>query len=293
MKYDVFISYSRKDSAVVQPVVDRLKSEGYNCWMDINGIESGDAFKRVLVQAIKDSKVVIFFSSANSNSTEWTVKEINIAVQLKKPIIPLRLDDTPYDDSILFDLSALDYMPYQKNSIRDAGMEKLLRSVAAKCGDAIPSPLQRKLHSRSASNGGGKTTKFKWWHVVVPILLAVIVGIVLSTMNESDMKPGNVPVKDKDHEIVRQTRDEDYTAETENQYVVDSEDSARFIIQRVDPLNKYNFGAWPIDWDVDGLEIKLQILKKELDKLESVEKELKAIQDTDDRPIGRATLKYS
>ena len=129
MKYDVFVSYSRKDSAVVQSVVDRLKAEGYCCWMDISGIESGDAFKRVLVQAIKDSKLVLFFSSVNSNSTEWTVKEINIAVGLKKPIIPVRLDDTPYDDSILFDLSGLDYIPYQKQVIRNTGLEKLLRGL--------------------------------------------------------------------------------------------------------------------------------------------------------------------
>lgn len=136
---DVFISYSRKDTDIVLPVVRRLESEGYFCWMDVNGIESGDAFKRVLVKAIKNSKIVLFFSSENSNNTEWTVKEINIAVATKKTIVPVRLDDAPYEDSILFDLSGLDYVPYQTDAIRTIGIERLLRSVATKCG-----PIERK-----------------------------------------------------------------------------------------------------------------------------------------------------
>ena len=40
---DIFVSYSRKDSEIVLPIVGQLKAEGYRCWMDISGIESGDA----------------------------------------------------------------------------------------------------------------------------------------------------------------------------------------------------------------------------------------------------------
>lgn len=60
MEYDVFISYSRKDGAVVQPVVERLKAEGYRCWMDVSGIESGDLFKQVIVDAIKNRALFCF-----------------------------------------------------------------------------------------------------------------------------------------------------------------------------------------------------------------------------------------
>lgn len=129
---DVFISYSRKDTAIVLPVVERLRREGCDCWIDVDGIESSDEFKRVLVTAIRQSKIVLFFSSKNSNSTEWTVKEINIAVKLKKPIIPVHIDDTPYDDSILFDLSGVDYVMFTDDATRNVGMERLVRSVRSK-----------------------------------------------------------------------------------------------------------------------------------------------------------------
>ena len=171
MEYDIFISYSRKDSEIVQSVVDRLKVEGYSCWMDVSGIESGDAFKRVLVQAIKDSRMVLFFSSVNSNSTEWTVKEINIAVRSKKPIIPVLLDDTPYDDSILFDLSGLDYIPCH-GGVGEKGYKKLLKSIVSKCGDVKVNGVANNLCCNKlfldpkelSPNLDGKTAHIKEWY---------------------------------------------------------------------------------------------------------------------------------
>lgn len=168
MEYDIFVSYSRKDSAVVQSVVDRLKAEGYCCWMDVTGIESSDEFKRVLVEAIRHSKVVLFFSSANSNNTEWIVKEINIAVQMKKPIIPVRLDDAPYDDSILFDLSGLDYIPCQDTTMNVSANDKLMRAVVKHCG-IVPKGEIHSCDSTAALSPkfdsdrvGVKRTKIKW-----------------------------------------------------------------------------------------------------------------------------------
>ena len=187
MEYDIFVSYSRKDSAVVQSVVDRLKAEGYCCWMDVTGIESSDEFKRVLVKAIRHSKVVLFFSSANSNNTEWTVKEINIAVQMKKPIIPVRLDDAPYDDSILFDLSGLDYIPCQDATMNVSANDKLMRAVVKHCG-IVPKGEIHSCDSTAAlspkfisDRGGVKRTNIKWLCVLsllVSLLICMLIPFV-------------------------------------------------------------------------------------------------------------------
>ena len=82
-EYDVFISYSRKDSELVLDIASKFSAEGYNVWIDRDGIESGDAFKSVIVKAIKRSKLFLFFSSKTANASPWTVKEVNMAVHLK------------------------------------------------------------------------------------------------------------------------------------------------------------------------------------------------------------------
>ena len=67
--YDVFISYSRADSQEVGQVYHSLVESGLVVWMDTDGIESGDAFKRTIVDAIGNSNIVLFFSSKSSNSS--------------------------------------------------------------------------------------------------------------------------------------------------------------------------------------------------------------------------------
>ena len=74
-QYDVFISYSRKNSDIAHRIEKDLTSKGYSVWIDRDGIFSGDAFKRVLVKAICDSKMLLFLSSQFSNLSEYTAKE--------------------------------------------------------------------------------------------------------------------------------------------------------------------------------------------------------------------------
>lgn len=131
-EYDIFISYSRKDSELVLDIASKFSAEGYNVWIDRDGIESGDAFKSVIVKAIKRSKLFLFFSSKTANESPWTVKEVNMAVHLKKTIVPVKLDNTEYADSLLFDLVGLDYVSYYENPAQ--GLRELLRSLKKHLG---------------------------------------------------------------------------------------------------------------------------------------------------------------
>ena len=132
MKYDVFVSYRRKDTKIVDEFVNRLESEGVRVWIDRDGVESGDAFKRVIVNAIKESALFMFFSSESSNTSPWTTKEVSIAVHYEKPIIPIKIDQTVYSEDIEFDLVNLDYIDYTDPAMRQPMMEKLVRTIKSK-----------------------------------------------------------------------------------------------------------------------------------------------------------------
>ena len=73
MTHDIFISYSRKDLPQVVAIRDELKEKlGADSWIDIKGIESGEQFVNVIVDAIDKSKVVLFMFSASSMQSEYT-----------------------------------------------------------------------------------------------------------------------------------------------------------------------------------------------------------------------------
>lgn len=111
--YDVFLSYSRKDCQKIDEIVESLKQMNLKYWIDRTGEYSGRNYKSVIVDTIRQSHIVLFLSSENSNKSENVIKEVSVAVELKKMIIPIKLDNYPYADSITYDLTGIDFVNYE------------------------------------------------------------------------------------------------------------------------------------------------------------------------------------
>ncbi|MBR1504313.1 MAG: TIR domain-containing protein [Prevotella sp.] len=136
-KYDVFISYSRKDYVdgqqkvipgnVVSKIKERLTCEGITYWFDEEGIYSGQNFVEKIVTNIEASKLFVYISTKNANQSNWTVREIASADELGKHIIPLRVDKTPYNRQVLFRIANLDYIDYYTNP--EKGEQELVNSI--------------------------------------------------------------------------------------------------------------------------------------------------------------------
>lgn len=137
-KYDVFISYSRRDYVdeyenvisgnEVSKIKKALAANGIKYWFDEDGIYSGQNFSEIIVEDIEASKVFVFLSTRNSNNSKWTSKEIATADEFGKHIIPVRIDDTPYNKSVMFRIADLDFIEYYKIG-SDAGITKLVSSI--------------------------------------------------------------------------------------------------------------------------------------------------------------------
>ena len=138
-KYDVFISYSRKDYVddnknvipgnEVSKIKDALTNAGITYWFDEDGIYSGDKFAKVIVRNIKASRVFVFLSTIHSNKSEWTAGEISTAHMMKKKIIPVRIDESIYHDEVIIYLSLLSHIDYVNNP--EKGRQELVRSINA------------------------------------------------------------------------------------------------------------------------------------------------------------------
>lgn len=132
IKYDVFISYSRKDKKTVIDFCEELSKAGISYWLDNHGISNGEEFKSVIVKAIEESAVFIFISSKSSNESQWTAKEIGIAVARNKHIIPLKLDNSPYNKSVEFDLINVDFVDYSNKTAKENATSKLMATIKSK-----------------------------------------------------------------------------------------------------------------------------------------------------------------
>lgn len=137
MKYDVFISYSRKDYVdenkqvihgnIISQIKELFDANGLTYWFDEDGVLSGDAFAPIIARNIKDASIFLFISSKHSNASEWTSNEIATAYEYKKKIIPFRYDNSVYNDSVILYLARLDYIAYKSSSSKS--LSRLLSSV--------------------------------------------------------------------------------------------------------------------------------------------------------------------
>lgn len=137
MKYDVFISYSRRDYTdenkqvipgnIISQIKELFDTNGITYWFDEEGVFCGDAFAPVIARNIKASSIFLFISSEHSNTSEWTSNEIATAHAYKKKIIPFRYDDSVYNDSVIMYISRLDYIEHKSNPSK--ALQRLLSSV--------------------------------------------------------------------------------------------------------------------------------------------------------------------
>lgn len=138
MKYDVFVSYSRADVDIVTDIVndihDKTKAK---CWIDWNGVESGDKFVDVIVSAIDSVDTVLFMLSDNAMKSAYVKKEIEYARNTNKKVIPVVLDGGELRGWFLFQFGDINYIDIHKPLERNQLFDNLIKWYGASNGSVV------------------------------------------------------------------------------------------------------------------------------------------------------------
>lgn len=130
--YDAFVCYSRQDSNIVRHIASMLEANGLKCFTDYNSIFVGVDFVKEIQKYLIECNVTLFFISENSvkqyvTAPSWLNKEINYAVSIGKPIIPIRLDNAMLPPQLQGLIGNLNYIEWYKNG--EACIPIIIRSV--------------------------------------------------------------------------------------------------------------------------------------------------------------------
>jgi hypothetical protein len=63
-QYDVFLSHSAKDKAVVRPLAERLRQDGLKVWFDEWVLKPGDSIPAKIEDGLEHSRVLVLCMSA-------------------------------------------------------------------------------------------------------------------------------------------------------------------------------------------------------------------------------------
>lgn len=109
--HDVFISFSFRDQRLAENIVNILSSAyGISCWICTRDIDGGKRYKKLIPEAIDNAKVVVFLQSSSSIESKEIPKEIGMAFDADKTIIPFKLDDAKLTGDLRYDLYGVEYI---------------------------------------------------------------------------------------------------------------------------------------------------------------------------------------
>jgi len=91
----IFISYSRKDAEFANYLLERLKDDGHDAFIDTEQIWVGEVWKERLKKLISASDAVIFLLTPSSAKSEVCAWEIDFSEFLGKRILPVVGEQTP------------------------------------------------------------------------------------------------------------------------------------------------------------------------------------------------------
>ena len=190
MSAEVFVSYASVDRDRVLQLVERMRSAGVGVWIDEGGIHGASLWGQEIVDAIESARVMVLMLSDASITSDNVVKELSIASEDKKPILPVYLHQAEIPKSMRYQLAGIQHIEYFEGN-EEAAFQSMCAALSrlgvtnvseGETDGPVPSATTHGPESAagpSAGSGNGK------W--VTALLGLAVIGLVLALV----LRPGD------------------------------------------------------------------------------------------------------
>ena len=101
----VFISYSSKNRDIADAFKNLLNKNNIDTWMAPHDIPVGSKYASVIGKSIKNCSCFLLLLTHDSQGSIWVAKEVERAINYKKIIVPVQLEDVILNDEFEMYLS--------------------------------------------------------------------------------------------------------------------------------------------------------------------------------------------
>jgi hypothetical protein len=119
----LFVSHHSSELEIAQHVERALNAKGVKCWIAPRDVEPGASFARAIPDAIGESSAVLLLFSAASVNSPHVERELILADQLGKAIIPLRIEKIVDPGGLRYHLAAAQWIDWLEQ--RDAAIDRI------------------------------------------------------------------------------------------------------------------------------------------------------------------------
>ena len=94
----LFISYSRRDMAVTDQLVERLEAAGFEATIDRRDLPYGEEWQAELADFIRAADTIVWLVSPASVASKWCNWELGEVQRLNKRLVPVMIEGVPPED---------------------------------------------------------------------------------------------------------------------------------------------------------------------------------------------------
>src|SRR5262249_2272326 len=142
----VFISYSRRDGDAIRRLQNMLVEAGHQVWTD-QEIRGGNLWRTSIVDSIGSADAFIVALSQQSIKSNDVWKEVGIADEKKKKILPVIIEHVSVPPELQYQLQGLQFIDLAAEPV--SGEERLLNDICAATAGSLPLTKEESKPSRS------------------------------------------------------------------------------------------------------------------------------------------------
>lgn len=140
MKHEVFISYSSKNKDTVYSLRSILEANGISCWIAPDSIPAGDDYASCIHDAIHGCSVFLLMLSEAAQESLFVRKEIDLAFNARKKVIPFMLENCKLNKAYTFLLSETQRLEAYRDLEKCIG--ELITDICGILGKELPAGLK-------------------------------------------------------------------------------------------------------------------------------------------------------
>jgi hypothetical protein len=119
MDFKIFVSYSTKDLKQVELLKEQLANTPVQLFIAENSVAPGESLSGKIQYAISTCDLFLLIWSKNAKKSDWVSQELGQAIALRKPVLPLVLDQERPPTGFVSDIKYIQ----MHNNVPDALVE--------------------------------------------------------------------------------------------------------------------------------------------------------------------------
>jgi hypothetical protein len=190
----IFISYSRRDSELVDQFIQQLEKHGFDAWVDREDIRGGAAWGAAISEGIRRCQAVIVVLSSRSTASDNVARELSLADQHKRPIIPVRFEASPLSAALEFQLAGLQIIEFSRRDFAHS-VDVVVQALRGLPQVPLEQGRQPKsIQTQEAKQTGSRRPRGYW---VLGIIAAIALAVTLHQMGVFDRRDRRTAVVPK------------------------------------------------------------------------------------------------